>query len=478
MAQEATPENALRRWVDLWGMLQHPSLVPTAVWSTSDANAFREAVLCAVATDPCFGDWPTTRDLYSRQAALAHNVTVAVTDSRFPPPPATLVDRALWTQFALIEASAYDSLDSCADLLGLVGLLLSEADAEDNSPAPHTVAAQLVDMAIDRAELFIGLLFQVQTRPKLLADLVIHPPTVALACLLIAQWRSQAGAWDRGLAERDYQIGRAEAFADAVAILGEHLRAGRTNATEAAALLNWLHDRAGARFIDDVAGADSLIGALRRELANCSSSILLVMAQALDGPDLRRGVGASEFVAVLDLSEVGGIEHEVDADTIVAAYVDSIARGDYLLSSHRIGAAGAAALARIAERTEALRARFLYPLDVPARLAAVTPEDNEFSLADSIGRSLRTHICILCRAIIGGASDVPADLLDALVAAVRTGALQHKEKGRVAAFAPRFENRIGVPASDRPLAAGWMHCRTAIPAATAGRHDPLLHGYR
>jgi hypothetical protein len=47
LAQEATPDSALRRWVDLWGLLQHPSLVPGAVWSTPDAKAFREAA------DPC-----------------------------------------------------------------------------------------------------------------------------------------------------------------------------------------------------------------------------------------------------------------------------------------------------------------------------------------------------------------------------------------------------------------------------------------
>jgi hypothetical protein len=133
----------------------------------------------------------------------------------------------------------------------------------------------------------------------------------------------------------------------------------------------------------------------------------------------------------------------------VSAYARSIATGAYSLTAKRIGAAGAAALARMSERAEALRSQFLYPLDVRARLAAAAPQDNEFTLADSLGQSLRTHIRVLCRAVIGGVADTPADLFDALVATVRTGAIQHKEKGRVAAFAPRFENRIGM----RPLTA-------------------------
>jgi hypothetical protein len=99
----------------------------------------------------------------------------------------------------------------------------------------------------------------------LLADVLLNPATSALGCLIIGEWQFLGGAWDRGLAERDPQIGQAEAFADAVSILGEHLRAGKTNASEAAALLNWLHGRAGRGFIDDVAGADPLIATLRRE---------------------------------------------------------------------------------------------------------------------------------------------------------------------------------------------------------------------
>lgn len=453
LVQEAAPDSALRRWVDLTGLLHHPLIVPEKVWSTADANTFRQAAISVIETEPCFGGWNETRDLYARQAALERCLPRDIADSQFPPPPDTLVDRALWAGSHPIEASTYGSLDACGKLFRLLGLLLADADAAENSPAPHPVVAQIIDLAIDRAELFIALLFQIRARPRLLADLVIHPRTAGLACLLIAQWRSPVGAWDRGLVERDFQIGQVEAFADAVAMLGEHLRAGQTNPSEAAALLNWLHGRAGPGFIDDASGADSLIEALRRELIGCANPILLAMAQSLDGPNLRRGVGASEFAAVLDLSDLGGIADEVDADSIVTAYAHSISTGDRSLSSHRIGAAGAAALARMAGRTQALCNQFLHPLDVRTRLAVATPQDNEFILADSIGRSLRTHIRILCRAVVGGESDVPADVFDALVAAVRTGALQHKEKGRVAAFAPRFESRIGAPVSDRPLAA-------------------------
>ena len=452
LLQESTPESALRRWVDLTGLLHHPLIVPEKAWSTADANTFRQTAIRVIATDPCLGGWKETRDLYVRQAALERHLSRDDAESQFPPPPVTLVDRAIWAESYPIVASTYGSLENCGELFRLLGLLLADADAAENSLAPHPVVAQIIDLTIDRAELFIALLFQIRGWPRLLADIVIHPRTAGLSCLLIAQWRSPVGAWDRDLVGRDYKIGQVEAFADAVAILGEHLRSGQANPNEAAALLNWLHSRAGPGFIDDIGGADPLIEVLRRELADCANSTLLAMAQSLDGHNLRQGVGTSEFAAVLDLSDLGSIANEVDADVIVTAYAHSISNGDYSLSPHRIGVAGAAALARIAARKQVLRNQFLHPLNVQERLAIATPQDNEFTLADSIGRSLRTHIRILCRAIIGGEPDVPRDLFDALVDTVRTGALQHKEKGRVAAFAPRFENRIWAQASDRPLA--------------------------
>lgn len=357
LEHEATPDSALRRWVDLWALLQYPSFVPEAVWSKPDAKIFRETAIGTIEAEASLGGWKETRDLYVQQAALAHDLPLKIADSRFSHPPSTLVDRALWVESRMITANAFDSLDTCADLFGLVRVLLADVDAANNSPAPHPVADKIIDLAIDRAELFMYLLFQVRAHPRLLADLIIHPASAGLACLLIAQWRWPVGAWDRDLVERDSQIGQAEAFTDAVAILGEHLRAGRANPCEAAALLNWLHGRVGSGFIDDVGGADSLIEAFRREIACCPNSVMVAMVQSLDGPNLLQGVGTSEFAAVLDLSDLGNIVDEVNADTIVTAYANSISAGGYSLSAHRIGATGAAALARIAGRTQTLRDR-------------------------------------------------------------------------------------------------------------------------
>jgi hypothetical protein len=315
------------------------------------------------------------------------------------------------------------------------------------------MAVRMIDLAIDRAELFLDLLFQVRANPILLADLLLHPPSTALACLLVAQWRSPTGAWDRNLAERDDRVAQAESFADAAAILGEYLQHGRAAPPEAAALLNWFHDRAGPAFIDDAAGNDVLLATRRRELAGVAKDTLRAMVESLGGPDLQRGLGVSEFAAVLDLVDLGSLAADVDPAVIVDAYAQSIRAGEYSLTAHRVGVAGAAALSQLAARTPELRQKFLYPLQVRERLRAAAADHNPYTLADSIGRSIRAHIRILCRALVGSLDDVSDDLVDALLAAVRVGALDSKEKGRVAAFAPRFEQSVAGPVRDRPLAA-------------------------
>lgn len=451
-ARASSDAAALRHWVDLWGLLHHPALVPATVWSGADAQAFRDATLKLITSESALGDWTATRDLYIKQTALAHNVTTDAAASCFPLLPNSLIDRALWSEQPLVEACAYASLEAGDDLFGLTGLLLADVDAQDNAPGPHPMMAQIINLAIDRAELFIALLFQVRIRPKLLADLVLCPRSTALACFLITRWPPVSSAWDRDRAERDYRAGQSEAFTDAVAILGEHLRSDQADAREAAALLAWLHRRSGSDNVDELVGADTLTAALRRELASCPRAIVLAMAHSFDGQALDQGLGTPEFASVLDLADLGNLTDDLDADALISAYEHSLSTVSYTLSAHRVGVSGAAVLARLSARTPELRQRFLYPVDVRARLAARVPVKNPYTLVDELGRALRTHMRILCRAVVGGPKDLPADLVDALIAAVKASAIEHKEKGRIAAFAPHFEKpTIGSP-PDRPLA--------------------------
>ena len=482
IARAGSTAAALRHWVDLWGLLQKPELIPTVVWSAADAQAFRAAALDLIASEPALGDWTATLDLYAKQAAAASGLTAMESVKYFPVPPTTLIGQALWCEHGRVETYLYDSLEAGNEIFGLMSLLLADAICEDHAPAPHPVIAKILDLAIARAELFMALLFDIRRRPRLLADLLLDPRSAALACLIIAQWRPLGSAWDRELIERDHGRSQSDAFADAVAMLGEHLRSDRADAGEAAALLAWLHRRSDYGNVDDLLDMDSLMAALRRELSHCPHSVLLAMAESFERSALDQGLGSSEFISILDLAELGKLSDDLDAEALISAYERSLASAKYTLSAHRVGVSSAAALARLSDRSPALRRRFLYPLEIQARLFSLASGDNPYMVAESLGRALRVHIRILCRAIVAGPKDARCDLAEALIAAVKSGALEHKEKGRIAAFAPNFEKPAIGQSPDRSLAAdltaalGRLHgsLRANLLAAIAETDEPMV----
>lgn len=452
IAEPASRGAALRRWVDLWGLLKHPEFVPAKSWTSADAETFREAVLAKVESEPGLGDWTQTRALYARQLALEHDVPLETAQAQVPVEGRSLVDRALWIEKPMVEGLAYGSLEATADVTGLIRLLLADVEAQDTGPAPNPVTERVIGLALDRPEVFVALLFQMRARPALLADLVLDPRTTALACLLIARWAINGGACDRPLIERDQQANRAEAFTDAVALLGHHLRQARTEPREATAFYVWADQQSGNGYVDDVASSAALLSILRRELGDCPSAVLLAMMQALDQQEVDRGLGGRQFACMLDLAELGDLAGDLDAEAILAAYAGSLVATDHRLpAAHRVGAASAALLSQVSQTSDVLRQRFLFPIDVRATLAGGIldhgPDDPRLALA----RGLRAHIRILCRAILGGPSEVPADIVDALAQAIRSAALDHPQKGRVAGFAPHHETNIGGWVWDRPL---------------------------
>lgn len=483
LQRAASSKAALRTWVDLWRLLDQPGLVPATAWGAADTQAFQEGALDLVARDEVLMDWAATRDLFVRQAALASGLNIANAEAHFEATPETLVDRALWVERPVVESHAFEALSSLGDLFGLVRLLLADVNAVDNARAPHPTAVRILDLAAGRAELFIALLFQIRAKPKLLADVLLHPPTSALACLLVGQWRPVGGAWDRELLSREWTVAHAEAFTDALAILGQHLRDGRSTPVEAVALQLWLQRRAGPGFVDDVQPFDALASAFRRELSICPPPTILAMAQSLLGRGPDPGLGTSALAALLDLIDIGDLSPDIDGKPIIDAYATSVAAGDYSLSAHRIGRAGAAALAKLSEASLEVRQHFLTPFDVRAKLTAPDREPNPYTLADHLGRSVRAHIRILCRAVVGGPKVPAADLLDSLGAWVKAGALDHQSKGRVAAFAPRYEERPGGGQPlDRPIAVDLAAALTRLTgeaqkrllAAVLETDEPLL----
>lgn len=462
---------ALRTWVDCWKALSAPKFAPSKVWDGPAGERFRQAALQVLEAEPALEGWDETRARFVRELAAARGRTPQEVEPFFGAPPQTLVDRALWQEDNRVVTLARESLDACDDLMGLVRLLLADIEMQPFSGAPHPLAARLFELARSRPDVFLNIVLSVSWRPRLLADLLLHPPTCALACLIIAQWRPGSSAFDRELVQRSDEWGKAAAFEDAVSILAWWLEKGSVAPAEAAALLAWLHRSAGNGFIDDLAEQERLRMFLRNALVGQGADTFEAMVDALVGAgETSTGVGA-RFAAALEFVVIGDLADRIDPAPLLNAYVDALARDEFSLSVQRIGVEGAAALFALAQRVPKLRERFLLPFNVRARLAqGDEPGANLYAVTDAVVWSLRAHIRILCRAIAGHKEPAP-DLAAALISAVRSGTLAHREKGRVAAFAPRYEtNTLGVR-RDRPVAADLA---AALKALSGAPREQLL----
>ena len=369
--------------------------------------------------------------------------------------------------------SSWSLLGTHDDLFGLARLLLADVEDEDHAPAPHKIAEQLFTLALDRAELFLMLLFCVRHSPILLADLVIYPPTSALACLLVAQWQSPSSAYERELSGRDDQVTKSLAFSDAVSVVGHFLERGSTRPAEAASLLDALHRNAKPGYINELENSEAMLATLRGELASQSSDVLRAMFEMLSSRMPQAGLGTSTFAAALDILDLSKLAGRIDAVPLLSAYVQSVAPGEYTLSANRISASGAAALVELAlAAAPDVQQNFFAPIDIASPIAAASASDaNPFEVNDAAARSIRAHTRVLCRAIAGLRDTAPDVLVDAVIKAIQDGtpASPADTRLRLRAFSVRYEAEPFRVPHDRPIAADLGAALTALPVEQRDR---------
>lgn len=454
----------LRRWVDLWNLLSPQDFVPGKVWGGNDSERFRQTSLHLLETDPALEGWRETRDRFVRELAVIHDRAPAATQSLLPPLPETLVDRIQWLEDNRVVRSSHESWMDSDDLLLLLSLLVADLDASVVSTSLRNIAPKIIDLAVSRPDVLFYLTQILFGRPRLLSDLLLDPRTAALSCWLISQWRIGTSAYDREVVAGGEERGRIEAFEDGVSVLGWWLATEASVPAEAGALLASLHRKASAGFIDDSGDQEPLRMALRKALVDQSAETLKTMVDALltQGDPLRR-VG-SRFAAALEIIAIGEIADQVDGIGIVNTYVDSLTKDFLNPSVERIGVQSATSLLAVASQRPELREQFLRPVDIGTELGKSNePDANPYTVRNNTAGTLRAHIRILCRALVGHAGSVPDDLAGALVDAVRSGAISHQEKSRVAAFAPRYERMPYGAERDRPIAADLAAALWALP---------------
>jgi tetratricopeptide (TPR) repeat protein len=459
---------ALRWWVDRWQLLGHPLGAPTTWWTEGDAAAWRRAAIDVLRGDPGLVEWEREKGLID--ARLSHE------QHRIPSPPipATLIERYVWLQGMHLDHWGR-ALESCGDTWVLIAMLCEDLVAHDRTLEGPS-SAELLDLVVERPALLVLLATRIQQQPALLADLLLHPPTSDLACLMVADWTAQpVGAWERPLQDAENAEARERAFADAMAIAAYHQRAGGGSVEELAELLVWMHRQVTA---------DS--HALSRRPRKVTERMLEVVRselQTLSRPQLERvlaalsfreadGLGSPRFAAAIDVATVASLTDAVDADSMVAAYVAAL-HPDGVPYSVALTPAQAASVVLVARRASAWTT-FLAPFDVTERLASSKHAANEYTARDAIARALRAHIRVLSRAIVAWDGVPPDDVVKALASAIRTGSSDHSEKGRVAAFAARHESGHLVSRVDPPLVDDVAAACTRLPDASRTSIDEAL----
>ncbi len=462
-------KGALREWVDRWLAMGAPMLVPSQVWSADVAKSFLENALEVLTLDAALPGWVDRREHIINELVLANGVSRKNVEMFVHLLPETVIGRALWLDNQRIEVPIMEALFGSADIFGLFRLVLSDVEHADLSPAPNPLAVKALSLAADRLDLLHMLLFWIERHPQVLADLLLFPPTAALACLVIARWPAPHDAWNRELTLRDHLTAKASAFTDAISVVAHYLKQSLVPSAEVAALLEWLHSNPPGLSGEGIGSAAAMRFSLKGELVGQSSEALSAMVTAL-APSLRNsGLESPAFAATLDLIEIGGLATTIEPVPIVDVYLRSVAKGGYQTTAHRISEGAAATLFHLVERMSAAeRNEFLYPLGVDGRARAVA-DQNPFTLADEIARSIRCHIRILCRVIVGLGEQQPADLVNALASTVRPVAIQIAGQASVATFAPRYAIQGAYATHDRPIAADIGAALTALPAAQADR---------
>lgn len=462
-------KDRLRFWYDRWDLVGRPQFVPSLMWREKDAEEFRRAVFAVLSSDSGMPDWVQMRLNCICQLALDSDSDIEKVEAYIPPLPNTLTERFIWLRSRSLE-NVTIRLDNRENFYGLVRLLLRDVEAGEHGPAPHPISRSLFELAAESPNLLVTIEKILRTEPVLLADFLIHPPTSALACMIIATYASNTNLRNREIIERDDTSMRLTAFSHAVTILMHFVVQDSLGAADFASFLVWLHEKADRRRKRSRLDGeyDQFLDCLETELGNLSEETLERIAvnflEKLPGTIL----GSARFAAALDIITAGGLVDSIDPVPFVTAYIHSIGSDDYSLSAGGISSANAHSLVLIASRAD--WSGFLKPIDVPTLLsAALDDAENRFTRIDALAKGIRIHIRILCRAIATWEEESPEELLSALEEFVRSGATTHVEKGKVAAFTARFEGDLSDKYRDRPMAVDLGEALRALHGASRER---------
>lgn len=398
-------------------------------------------------------------------------------------PPRTLVAQIDWLGWPEIEPLIMERVGKSSVAFAF-DLLCSELETTGSGPGIVASAATLLSFTADHPMALQLLSFRVNAVPALLVDMLMDPRVAPLATKEVIKWQQQRGR------ETDRDAGReakTKAFAvqDALSLLAHHLKSNALDLEEFAALVTWCYEGQTGR---NEAVADSrrmvgrqLFGLVAKEIDEVQSAVL---RHLIDQVSTERNVRRAQFSAVLDA--LGSLRKAlgVDSTSVVKLYAE-FACGlhlDWTDASSLSAELAARLVATALGQVSAERDAFLVPFD-SAKLLREATGDDKYSVRNDIARTLRTHVCLLARAVAGWPEgEVPPELVRALQALVSRSSMEHAEKWRVGALTDRYSSRGFLGAEqDSPsqdLAAAWRRLgdrqQNALLQSLLQSDDPVL----
>jgi hypothetical protein len=464
LCSELPPNAALARWLEEWKLLRWPTFIPQRTWSADALDQFRSAVFALIEAEPLAG-WDEIHEQVAAYMAHQQNASVEIARKNLRAVPSTLVEQYIWSITYGLERYFLARIWPLEALTALISLLIRDIQDTGNSPAPHPLWARLYPLIAQKPELIFPFGLQASVRSLPIADMLLLGSSTVLTCLLLWQWSLPGDALAGNELKESSERLKEEAFLNAAEVLRYLVDNNEVKVTEVAALIRTIFGNGIAQTGSSEESSERMRQTLVQTLSELGRpkliSILDVAAQTgLGGP------ADGMFTGLLSLVDASGDVNGISGAPFVTAYCNALATGDFQLSARQMDKGQSVSLYNLARQAGTSPISNLFdPLSLASRFATVSADANSveaMQTLDSIKRSIRVHVRVLCRIVAGLNTEVPQDLLAALISAVRSGSANRADRKQADAFAAGFDAERPGKDRDRPISADLGEALTAL----------------
>jgi hypothetical protein len=464
LCSELSPNAALARWLEDWELLHWPTFIPQQTWSAHALDIFRSAVFALFEAEPLAG-WDDIHEQIATYMAHQQSASVDLARENLSAVPSTLVERYIWSITYGLERYFLARIWPLEGLTALISLLIRDIQDTENSPAPHPLWTRLYPLIAQKPELLFLFGLQASARSLPIADMLMLGSSTVLTCLLLWQWSLPGDALAGNELKDSSERLKEEAFLNAAEVLRYLADNDEVQVTEVAALIATIFGDGIARTGSSEESSERMRQTLVQALSEIGRPKLITILEGA-AQTVLGGPADGMFTGLLSLVDASGDVNGISGAPFVTAYCTALAAGDFRLSARQMDNGQSLSLYNLARQAgDAPISIFFDPLSLASRFATVSSDPNTveaLQTLDSIKRSIRVHVRVLCRIVAGLDIEVPQDLLKALISAVRSGSANRADRKQVDAFAAGFDTDRPGKDRDRPISADLGEALTAL----------------